>query len=231
MCVAVFLGGLKIEAFSYPFNTLIPNNYWISSFLALIWIGLCTASTKFLDGHDGLVASISAIAFINIAIISSIINQPLILLISLFWAASCLGFLPKNLPNATVYLGEGASQVLGFMIGVLSIISGAKIATSFSIIGWFVLDVLLVFGYRIALKQHPFKGDRKHWHFRLTDIGFAKWEFLCINWIILGISTAAATLLSTQLKVIFLVGVLIFLILLFLLTEMYKWRQNNINNL
>ena len=228
MCIAVFLGGLKIEAFSYPFDNIVLSNYWVSSGLALIWLGFCTASTKFLDGHDGLVASVSFIAFANIATISlfSNVNQPLIFLISIIWAASCLGFLPKNLPNAQVYLGEGASQVLGFMIGVLSIISGAKVATSFSIMGWFILDVLLVFIYRMVLGQHPFKGDRKHWHFRLSDIGFSKWEFLGINWSILAISAMAAILLDTGLKAVFLIGVLIFLVLLFLLTEMYRWRQN-----
>ncbi len=179
LLVGVFLGGLKINALSYPFDWIIFGPF-LQYFLAYIWVGFCLSATKFLDGHDGLVSSVGILNLVSIALISSFanINQPFITIISLIWVAAILGFLPFNLPNAKMYLGESGSELIGFLIGVMSIISGAKIATTATIVGWFIFDLILVIFIRWKNKKNVVSGGREHWHFRLLDAGLSKWQVL-----------------------------------------------------
>ena len=200
--VAVFLGGLRIESLSYPFNNLLPFIPFLHYFLAYIWILVCLSATKFLDGHDGLVGSIGIINLLGIATVSMFpnVNQPFIFTVAMIWCSAILGFLPYNLPNAKLYLGEVGSEMIGFMIGVLSILSGAKVATSSTIIGWFILDLVLVFWIRYKSGKNIFIGGREHWHFRLVDDGFGKWQVLIFTIFIVSVTSIMGILLETKYK-------------------------------
>jgi UDP-GlcNAc:undecaprenyl-phosphate/decaprenyl-phosphate GlcNAc-1-phosphate transferase len=215
--IAVTFGGLKIEILSYPFGSLIPNISWVHSLLAFAWIGFCLTATKFLDGLDGLVGTVGLIAFLNIASVSLFanVNQPLIFAFSMIWAAGLLGFLPYNFPNASLYLGEGASEIIGFIIGSLSIMSGAKVATSSTVIGWFIIDIILVMFARIIAGKGPFSGDRTHWHFRLIDLGLTKIQVLSLTTIIIIITSQLGLFFPTEQKVYVILAQIIFLTLIF----------------
>jgi UDP-GlcNAc:undecaprenyl-phosphate/decaprenyl-phosphate GlcNAc-1-phosphate transferase len=221
LSIAVFGGGLAIETFSYPFDKILPNSSFLSPILAFIWIGLCICATKFLDGHDGLVASVGVLNLIVIALIASFtnINQPLIIILALIWASGILGFLPYNLPNAKIYLGESASEVIGFVIGVLSILSGAKVATTSGIIGWFIFDLILVIYLRKKAGNSILKAGREHWHFRLLDSGINKSQVLFVTLSILIVSSIFSILLPTSYKLFSILGQFIVLIIIFLFTQ------------
>jgi UDP-GlcNAc:undecaprenyl-phosphate/decaprenyl-phosphate GlcNAc-1-phosphate transferase len=221
MSVAVFGGGLTIDSLSFPFDKILPNNHILGATLAFIWIGLCICATKFLDGHDGLVASVGFLNLIVIAIIAgfSNINQPLIIILALIWASGILGFLPYNLPNAKIYLGESASEIIGFVIGTLSILSGAKIATTSGIIGWFIFDLLLVIYLRRKAGNSIFKAGREHWHFRLLDSGLSKIQVLTLTLVILVISSIFSVFLPTSFKLFSILGQFLILLLIFRFTN------------
>jgi UDP-GlcNAc:undecaprenyl-phosphate/decaprenyl-phosphate GlcNAc-1-phosphate transferase len=227
LSVAVFGGGLSIESLSYPFDKLIPTSEFLGSILAFVWIGLCICATKFLDGHDGLVSSVGILNLIIIAIIAGFtnINQPLIVLLALLWASGILGFLPYNVPDAKIYLGESASEIIGFVIGVLSILSGAKIATTSGIIGWFIFDLLLVIHLRKKAGKSIFQAGREHWHFRLLDSGLDKKQVLIITLLILIISSMFSLFLPTVFKLFSIIGQFVILILIFCFTQKKSSKQ------
>jgi UDP-GlcNAc:undecaprenyl-phosphate/decaprenyl-phosphate GlcNAc-1-phosphate transferase len=221
MLVSVFGGGLAIEAFSFPFDKILPQNSLVSSLLAFVWIGVCICATKFLDGHDGLVSSIGILNLVVIAIVASFanINQPLIALLALIWASGILGFLPFNLPDAKVYLGESASEIIGFVIGVLSILSGAKVATTAGIIGWFVFDLLLVIYLRRKTGKSILAAGREHWHFRLLDSGLNKNQVLVVTLLIMLVSSGFSLFLPTAYKLFSIIAQFLILIVIFILTQ------------
>ncbi len=200
--VTIFLGDVRITALSEPFNHLLPHNDIFLYLLTFLWIGFCLAATKFLDGMDGLVTTVGLISFLAIASVSlfSNVNQPLIFLFALVMAFGNLSFLFFNFPNAKAYLGEGASEIIGFLIGVFSILSGAKIATTSTVIGWFILDVVFVYSFRIMRKKPIFGWDRNHWHHRLLDFGLNKVQVLSLTAFILIASTHIGLLFPTQYK-------------------------------
>ena len=183
--IAVFGGGLEVHYFADEVASRLP---WIAdvypSLMAVLWLSFCVAATKFLDGHDGLVSSISVVSLGSIAYISFFDSpfEPLIGIIAVVWIFGILGFLPGNLPPAKVYLGESASMILGFVIGFLAIISSAKVVTAVSVLGYFVIDLLIVWGIRLMDGRNPLtSGDRSHWHHRLSDMGFNKRQVLGIT--------------------------------------------------
>lgn len=224
LMVTVLLGDLRIAAISAPFDQFLPNQIWLQYFLAFAWIGMCLTATKFLDGHDGLVATVGIISLLTISVVATLPNvmQPFIVLSALLWAAGIAGFLPWNLPNAKGYLGEGGSQIIGFIIGVFSILSGAKVATASTVLGWFIFDILFVFTLRILNGKSPFEGDRLHWNFRLLDAGMSKSQVLFFTAIILIISAILGVILDTSDKLYLVIGQGVFLLVLFVITSLIK---------
>jgi len=207
LLLTVTLGGLKIEAFSYPFNELNLRIAFLPQLLAFVWIGLCIAATKFLDGHDGLVASVGIVALLTIVSVATLanVNQPLIQLFGLIWAGALIGFLPLNFPNAKIYLGDAGSTVVGFTIGVMSILSGAKVATASTVIGWFILDIVVVMSIRLwrtkSIKGLLIGDSKLHWHHRLRNLGLSKVQVLVFTVIVILITSQVGLLVQTSNKV------------------------------
>lgn len=175
------LAGIKIGYITNPIggesNAIIYLNSSVGFIMAFVWLMGMMYTTKFLDGLDGLVSGISGIAALMIFFVSLSWDLPgsatgawaLIIL------GACLGFLLYNWQPAKIFLGEGGSIFLGFMLGVLSIISGSKITTTLLVIGIPALDVLWVIIQRVASGESPFShADRKHLHYRLLELGFSR---------------------------------------------------------
>jgi UDP-GlcNAc:undecaprenyl-phosphate/decaprenyl-phosphate GlcNAc-1-phosphate transferase len=215
--IVIFLGNIRIVNIT-SFGEL---SYWTSIIITIGWLGFATASTKFLDGHDGLVTSVGFFNFLTIATISLSpkINQPIVFLFSWFWAI-CLGvFLFYNFPDAKAYLGEGASEMIGFMIGVLAILSGAKLATALSILGWFILDIFLVWAIRISQGRNPItSADRNHWHHRLLEFGLNKIQVLVVTWFLLTISSFIGVYGDTNQKLFLILLQFVILITIYIFT-------------
>jgi UDP-GlcNAc:undecaprenyl-phosphate GlcNAc-1-phosphate transferase len=228
ICLAIFPGQLKIEALSYPFDCFLPSVPFLPQILSFLWLGFCLFSTKVLDGHDGLVTLVGIFGFLQIASIATLsnVNQPLIFIFAIIWATSLLGYIPFNFPNARSYLGDGGSMVIGFMLGILSIVSGAKVATASTVIGWFIIDVWLVWILRYLDGRNPLtSADRLHWHFRLKDLGLSKIQVLVITMLALFFTSQAGLWLPTAIKIWVVFGQIVFIILAFFATYTLN-RQN-----
>ena len=148
----------------------------LGSLVVFIWIMGMTYTTKFLDGMDGLVSGVSGIAGLVIFALSLApqVMQTSTAFLAIIFAAVCFGFLPHNFHPAKIFLGEGGSTFTGFMIGVLSVISGGKIATALLVLGIPILDAAWVIVRRLWHGASPFVGDKKHLHFRLLDVGWSQ---------------------------------------------------------
>ncbi|MEK7518308.1 MAG: MraY family glycosyltransferase [Patescibacteria group bacterium] len=140
---------------------------------AFAWLLATTYTTKILDGLDGLVAGVTTIGGIIIAVLSLTkeVTQPETALLAIILAGAAAGFLVWNWHPAKIFLGEGGSTYTGFMLGVLAIIAGGKIATALLILGIPALDVVWAVLRRLLGKHKATQADRGHLHFRLLDAG------------------------------------------------------------
>ena len=71
-------------------------------------------------------------------------------------------------------MGSAGANVLGFALGVLAIIGGAKVATVLLVLAVPILDVAWQIYNRVRHGKSPFAADRGHLHHRLLDLGFSQ---------------------------------------------------------
>jgi UDP-GlcNAc:undecaprenyl-phosphate GlcNAc-1-phosphate transferase len=236
--LAVVAGGVGIEKIGNPFLSLAPalGNFiyldqwripvinfggrWhhfsvIKDGLTIIWLMGMMYTTKLLDGLDGLVSGVSAIGAFIIFLFTMTTKyyQPDVGLVALILCASTLGFLVFNWHPAKIFLGEGGSLLLGFILGVLAIISGGKIAIALLIMGLPIMDFAWTILRRAWSGKNPFKfADKKHLHHQLLNLGLSTRQtawFFYFTSLAFGL---AALFLQSQGKVIAL-GVLVLIML------------------
>ena len=99
--------------------------------------------------------------------------QESVSLLPLALMGSTLGFLLFNFYPSRIFAGGGA-YLLGFIIGCLSIIGGAKMATVLMVMALPIMDTAWQIVNRLLAGRSPFRGDRGHVHHRLLDLGFSQ---------------------------------------------------------
>ena len=164
-----------IEFFNNPL-TGAQTDPWspvITVALTLFWLVLMMNTVNLLDGSDGLAAGIALIASIVLFVNSALLQSPAqtsIALLPLALTGALVGFLIYNFYPARVYMG-GSAWFLGYALGALSIIGGAKMATILLVMGLPLMDLGWQMVNRLRHGNNPFRGDRGHLHFRLLDAG------------------------------------------------------------
>lgn len=153
----------------------------VSAAFTFVWLLATTYTTKLLDGVDGVATGVTAIGctMVSLLALTPAYYQPDVALLAAIGAASCLGFLIWNVPRARIFLGEGGSTFLGFMLGTFAVISGGKVATALLVLGIPALDVAFVIVRRLSQGKNPFtSSDRQHLHLQLRDRGFTAKQIL-----------------------------------------------------
>lgn len=158
-----------------PFGGFLELTQTVGGILVFFWLMGTTYTVKILDGLDGLATGIVAIGAFIILLLTSVTKfyQPNVSLVAGIFLAVCLGFLVFNFYPAKIFLGESGSMFIGFMLGVLAIIGGGKLATALLVMAIPILDIIRVVYKRMRRGQPVFKGDREHLHFRLLDSGLS----------------------------------------------------------
>jgi len=175
-----FGGVLHLDTIEWEIISIKGVPYHItlwSDIFTFVWLMGMMYTAKLLDGLDGLVSGISGIGSLIIffLVTTTIFFQPDTALLAIIFAGCSFGFLILNFHPAKIFLGEGGGLFCGFMLGVLAIISGGKIATALLIMGIPILDVAWIILRRaIKEKKSPFRtADSKHLHFRLLAAGLS----------------------------------------------------------
>ncbi|MCX6795349.1 MAG: epoxyqueuosine reductase QueH [Candidatus Falkowbacteria bacterium] len=220
--VAVLCGGIEIPKISNPFGGLIYLNWsFLSGALITLWLLGMMYTTKLLDGVDGLVSGLGVIGALIIFLftISTRYLQPDIAWAAWIFAGAALGFLIFNWHPASIFLGEGGSLLIGYVLGVLAIISGGKIAIALLIMGVPILDVAWTIIRRLAKKKNPFRfADKNHLHHRLLAAGLSQKQTVLVFYALAFFFGLSGLFLQSRGKVIALaiVFVLMFVLVAFL---------------
>jgi len=209
-------------------------NLEVISFGALfsfLWILGMIYTTKFLDGLDGLVSGIGGIGAIILFLVSLFWDVPKssTSILCLILAGSLFGFLVYNFHPAKIFLGECGATFVGFMLGVLSIISGGKIATALLIMGIPILDVIWIIFRRIFSGRHIYESDRKHLHFRLLDIGLSHRQTVLFLYLLTVVFGSSSLFLQSQHKVVAL-GVMAVVMVVMAIVLVIVYRRRVISN-
>lgn len=177
--MVLLIGGVGIAKITNPFGGFIDLSSWkfLGMVLIAIWLLGMMYTTKLLDGVDGLVSGVGAIGAVVIFLftLTTRYYQPDIALAAILLVGSVSGFLIFNWHPAKIFLGEGGSLLLGYILGVLAIISGGKIAIALLVMGFPILDVAWTIIRRLSQGKNPFRfADKKHLHHRLLALGLGQ---------------------------------------------------------
>ncbi len=154
--------------------------------IALVWLVGITNAFNLLDNMDGLAATLAAIACAYFAIDAATVHEnDLVLVLSLSLAFACAGFLPFNLrpeSGARTFMGDGGSQLIGFLLAALALASswttaGTTVATTLLpllVLAIPILDTTLVTVRRLAERRPVTQGGRDHTSHRLVYYGLSE---------------------------------------------------------
>jgi UDP-GlcNAc:undecaprenyl-phosphate GlcNAc-1-phosphate transferase len=130
-------------------------------------------TVNWIDGMDGLATGVVGITALFITLISFMLHQYSIAVLSAIFTGAVFGFLPHNWNPAKIFMGDTGSMFLGLALAVLSIMGGAKLALALMVLGVPILDVALVIINRIRRGQSPLHYDKTHLHHRLMAMGLS----------------------------------------------------------
>ena len=167
--------GVLIRELSNPFDgQLIPFETWFAVLFTLFWLVGMMNTINWLDGIDGLAAGVVVLAGFMLFAHTFHLGQNSLALLALALIGSVLGFLLFNFHPAQMFMGSAGANVLGFVLGALSIIGGAKVGTALLVLGIPILDVAWQIINRLRAGRSPFAADRGHLHHRLLDLGMSQ---------------------------------------------------------
>ncbi len=232
--VVVLCGiGIGIKFLTNPFGGQISLDYYIyntplSAIFIWLWMMGMIFTTKLLDGLDGLCSGIALIGGLTIFAISlgERINQPITATLAIMFSGVLFGYLIFAFNPASIFLGESGSTFLGFVLGALSVILGAKIATALLVMGIPILDVAWVIVKRLWYKRSPFSGDRQHLHFRLLDIGLSQKQAVLVLYGISAIFGTIAVFLQSMGKLIALLSLFVLMVIIALIMVVLYKKQH-----
>ena len=176
--------------------------YIVTVTVTLVWLTLMMNTVNWLDGLDGLAAGVVALACVVLFVNSVFRLQPpqhSVALLPVALLGATLGFLPFNFFPAKIFLGSSGAFLLGYVLGVLSIIGGAKMAAILLVLGLPLLDVAWQIFDRLRRGQNPAIGDRGHLHFRLLDMGLTQRQIVVAYYLFSAIFGGLALLITPRL--------------------------------
>lgn len=143
----------------------------------VLWVVTVTNAFNLLDNMDGLTAGVAGIAALVFFAIGALNGQFLVATLSIALAGCAAGFLRTNFHPARLYLGDGGSLFLGFLLSVIGLklrFEGPTQVTFFVpvlVLGVALFDTALVVCNRLVHRRNPLSGGRDHTSHRLVLLG------------------------------------------------------------
>jgi len=196
IAVTVAASGIRV--------TMFVESPAFSYAVTVLWILTVTNATNFQDNMNGLCAGLGLIAGWFFAWHAGLEGQYLVASLAFLFTGALVGFLPYNFPRGGVFLGDGGSHVVGFLLAVLAILPDFYSAASpqrwLVFAPLFVLavplaDLVSVILIRLRLGQAVWIGDNNHFSHRLVLAGQTKPRAVLILLLIATI-TGAVTFLK-----------------------------------
>lgn len=210
VAILMYYMGLRIKFITNYFGEGALHFGEVMCFVVtVLWIVGITNTINLIDGLDGLAAGIAAISSLCIAYVAYIhgdtYGMMIVCLAMLALAGACLGFLPFNFYPAKIFMGDGGSLFLGFMIAVLSVVGPLKRSTMVAVVvpvivlGIPIFDTFFAILRRVVNRRPIMEADKGHLHHRLMDSGYGQRRAVLMLYGISAIMGMAAVLISREL--------------------------------
>jgi UDP-GlcNAc:undecaprenyl-phosphate/decaprenyl-phosphate GlcNAc-1-phosphate transferase len=175
--------GVVVKAITLPFvgQLAFPNAGVTNAGPVLTVLGLVAMMNvvNFSDGVDGLAAGVCVIIAAAMAVIAFDLGRAQPGVFAALTAGAALGFLLFNFPPASSFMGDCGANLLGLLMGVITVEAAVKTAAVVSFVLPLILlavpflDTTFVVLKRLKYKQPIYRSDTEHFHHRMARIGFS----------------------------------------------------------
>ncbi len=201
--------------------------------LLVLVIATCNA-TNLLDGLDGLcggVTGIIALGFCALTVHLAMWDRfpgtdQLRVALCLAMAGGVLGFLPYNIPPASIFMGDAGSMLLGFFVAVMMALfcqEGALrwFVAACAIFALPILDTALAVVRRVISHKSIFTGDRSHLYDQLVDGGMSVRQVVGLFSLLAAVAAIPGVVMAIEMRTRYTVPIY-FVILVIIWVAFYK---------
>lgn len=185
------------------FNGAIMLPYWLGFAGAVLWLFVVTNIVNFMDGANGMIGLCMAVVFFALFGAGLIAGSLAVMLLSVVFLMTILGFLPYNVRHkAQIFGGDVGALTLGFSFAVcILFLTAGTPERSLHLVGPILIlpllvDSLLTIVQRIRNKENILRAHRQHLYQRLIQTGrghltvssyYAVLTLICANVVIIGL--------------------------------------------
>ena len=185
----------------------------VSAFLCLVVVISACNATNLLDGLDGLcggVTGIIALGFLCLAVFLAAWNRSphvdtIRVALCLAMAGGVLGFLPYNIPPATIFMGDAGSMLLGFFVATMMALfcqegNARWLLAASAVFALPILDTALAVVRRLLSGKSIFAGDRSHLYDQLVDRGMSVKQVVVLFYFLAVVAAVVGVTLAVTLR-------------------------------
>jgi len=181
--VFVALSGATVSAIDLPWYGVLSIPSWIAVPATVFWVVSVSNAVNLIDGADGLAGGVGLIIALFVGLIAIGQGSPLPALFASALVGSLAGFLVYNMPPARIFMGDGGSLALGYLLSVLPLLGLERahgpvpilpplaIIPVLTLLYIPIVDTVLAIFRRLGRGQPIHAADREHIHHRLIDLG------------------------------------------------------------
>ncbi len=217
---------------------------WVTTSLSIIWIVAVINSFNMLDNMDGLSGGVATIVSISLATVMFSTPEDakgpqwFVAALLMVVAGGLLGFLWHNRPPAKIFMGDGGSYFVGFLIAVATLLATYASYDSVSPHAVFaplcamavpLYDLTTVLWIRVREGRSPFEGDQSHFSHRLVAMGMTRPKAVYTIWLVTATCGLAAVLITrvTLGSAAMVFGIVLCMLLLIVILESTRWRKTD----
>ncbi len=175
----------------------------LSIALTVAWIVVVVNAVNFIDNMDGLAGGVALIAALCFMVATILNGQWFIASALALLAGSLAGFLVWNIPPASIFMGDGGSLFVGYILACLSarttFVDAAHPDYALGTAWYGFLMPLLVLAiplydgvyvtvWRVRRGKSPFVGGHEHISHRLVQLGLSKRRAVAVLWLLTAVT-------------------------------------------
>jgi len=199
---AVYLIGPAAELPMGSGAVVLP--FFIAFIGSVLWVFVVANAVNFMDGANGLMATVMAIANLALFGVSLMVGAQSAAILSILTVGILLGFLPYNQRRkALIFSGDVGALLVGFSFAVTVLLlvsetsNPAILYAGPILILPFLTDVFLTLIRRVRRKQNLLTAHNMHLYQRLMKAG---WSHFKVTWLyaFIGLILANVVLVATH---------------------------------
>jgi len=193
--------GMRIELVTNPITGGPIALGWLALPVTVLWLVGVTNAFNMVDGMDGLAGGLACLISISVGLMALLNGQILVALFTVTIVGATLGFLRFNFHPARIFMGDGGSYFLGFLLAALAVRTGEKssfivsIAIPLLVLGVPILETGVTILRRLLAGKPLFQADGAHIHHMLLRGGVSHRVIVLVMYMITAMFGLAAFVL------------------------------------